>query len=143
MIIIMQLLLTFNCKNQTKSKLIKLCVTVGVTPALVTHVSHKIMEGKVTFYLLVPCHPHPPCLRKDKLHFPLLQHTPLTLEEQSPSCYHPLVMEGHVTFPLLLPPSWLQKDMLYFPSCYHTPPLITEGQVTFLLLLQHPLIMER
>ena len=139
MIIIMQLLLTFNCKNQTKSKLIKLCVTVGVTPALVTHVSHKITEGKVTFYLLVPCHLHPPCLRMDKLHFPLLQHTPLTLEEQSPSCYHPpgngrtcyisppattfLVTEGHVIFPLLLPhpsPDYRRTSYISPPAiCYH------------------------
>ena len=53
-------------------------------------------------------------LQKEKLHFL--------------SCYplNPLITEGQVTFPLLLP----------------QPPLIMEGQVTFPFMLQHPLIME-
>ena len=60
----------------------------------------------------------------------------------SPPATPPLVMEGQVTFPLLLlSHPWLWKDKLHFPSCYHHP-LIMEGQVTFPLLLQHPLVLE-
>ena len=87
---------------------------------LVTYVSHKIMEGQVTFPFLLP----PPGYRRTSY--------------ISPPATTPLVTEGQVTFPLLLPPPWLWKDKLHFSSCYHTTPLIMEGQVKFLLLLPHP-----
>ena len=83
-----------------------------------------VTEGQVKFPLL----PSPSWLRKDKLNFP--------------SC--------------CCQPPWLWKDKLNFPSYHHPPgygrtgyisppaitPLVTEGQVTFLLLLQHPHITE-
>ena len=60
------------------------------------------------------------------------------------------ITEGQVTFQLLppcpstpsclLPPGYGRKSYISPPA--KTPPLITEGQDTFLLLLQHPLIRE-
>ena len=126
MIIIMQLLLTFNCKNQTKSILIKLCVTVGVTPALVTHVSRKITEGEATFFLLVPCHPHtPPTLPTEgQVTFPLATtHPPDSgvWKNNPPPAATPPVMEGHVIFPLLLP----HPSPDYRRTSYISPPAAT------------------
>ena len=51
------------------------------------------------------------------------------------------IMEGQVTFPFLLTPPGYERTSYISPPA-NTPPLVTEGQVTFLLLLQHPLITE-
>ena len=86
-------------------------------------------------------------LRKDKLHFLYCCNTNY-LGVQSlllSPCWSQMLftnvshtnVEWQVTFSETTTPLWLWKDMLHFPSCYHTP-LITEGQVTFHLLLPYP-----
>ena len=102
--------------------------TCYISPPAIIHPLPLIMDGQVTFPLLLP---HPlPQITEGQITFPLQLPHP-------PGCGR----TSYTSYPATTP-TWLRKVKLHLPSSYYNH-LVTEGQVTHPLQLPHPPGYER